>query len=161
MPDKSSTKKIQAGLALFVIAAIIIVGSIMSRPKSSSSMDSNTTAAATKTSNTSKPTNTASTNKALTGTYKAVGSYDSPGGVEHIDVSLTLSNSVVTAADVVSKANDPTASSYQNYFISGYKSYVIGKKVTDIKLSNVSGSSLTSQGFNEALKSIISQAQQA
>jgi hypothetical protein len=161
MAEKNNSNRIQAGVALFVVAAIIIVGTILSQPKTTHSMNSQISDASSSSSKTSKCNTAEATSKSLKGTYKANGSYDSPGGVESIVVSLTLNNNVVTAADVESKANDPTASSYQHYFINGFKPYVIGKKISDIKLSNVSGSSLTSQGFNAALKTITCEAEQA
>jgi uncharacterized protein with FMN-binding domain len=92
------------------------------------------------------------------GTYSAVGQYISPGGKEKVNVSLTVSSDVVADATVTSGANDPTAVSYQTLFISGYKPKVIGKKLSSIKLTNVSGSSLTSQGFNSAVNAIKQQA---
>jgi uncharacterized protein with FMN-binding domain len=88
------------------------------------------------------------------GTYSATGTYFSPGGKESLNINVTLDNDIVTTAAVESGANDSTATTYQDSFIGGYKSYVVGKKINTIKLSNVSGSSLTSQGFNNALKQI-------
>ena len=77
---------------------------------------------------------------------------------KRLKVSLTLNDDAVSSANVTSGANDPTAASYQSIFISGYKPFVVGKKINTIRLSNVSGSSLTSQGFNDALKQIEQQA---
>lgn len=88
------------------------------------------------------------------GTYSAKGSYTSPAGAESVTVSLTIASNTVASSTVVSGANDPTATSYQSIFISGYKGYVDGKKVNEINLTNVSGSSLTPQGFMNALKEI-------
>lgn len=92
------------------------------------------------------------------GTYTATGSYDSPAGVESIAVTVTLASDVVTATSVSSGANDPTAAEYQSMFISGYKQLVVGKNIADISLNRVSGSSLTSQGFNDAIQKIESRA---
>jgi len=92
------------------------------------------------------------------GTYTATGSYQSPAGEQSIDVSVTLQNGVVTDSNVTSKATDDEAHDYQEAFISGYKQYVSGKKIDSISISRVSGSSLTSTGFNNALKQIESQA---
>ncbi len=92
------------------------------------------------------------------GTYTAVGSYMSPGGKDSVTVSLTLKNDIVVDSSVTNGANDSTSSRYQNFFISGYKQYVTGKKISDIHLDVVSGSSLTSRGFNEAVTNIEAQA---
>jgi len=93
------------------------------------------------------------------GTYSATGSYNSPGGQESIAVSVTLKGDTVVDSTVESEADDPTAAQFQADFISGYKSLVVGKNINSIRLSRVSGSSLTSKGFNNALEQIKSQAQ--
>ncbi len=166
MADHKNNKKLQAGFALFVFAALIIAGAVVSRPSSKNTSAQAVTMASSSSSGSTSQNSTAcesasETTKVLNGTYQATGSYDSPGGTEAVKVSLTLSNDVVTAASVQSETNDPTAAAYQSYFISGYKSQVVGKKVSDIKLTNVAGSSLTSQGFNEALANIVCQAEAA
>jgi uncharacterized protein with FMN-binding domain len=93
------------------------------------------------------------------GTYTATGDYSSPGGHEEITVRLTIDDNTVTATSATSNASGGEAREYQNAFISGYKKLVIGKNIDDLDLSRVSGSSLTSQGFNDALEQIKSQAQ--
>jgi uncharacterized protein with FMN-binding domain len=155
-----NTQKVWAGLALLLLTVVIVGTAVISRPKSVLSASQNATAAvSTSASSQTTSSNASSSATYKDGTYSATGHYDSPGGTESVDVSLTLVNSRVSAADVRSGANDPTALSYQTIFISGYKSFVVGKKINTIKLSNVSGSSLTSQGFNNALKQIERQAQ--
>jgi uncharacterized protein with FMN-binding domain len=153
-----SSQKLWAGLAFLILTAVIVGTVVVSRPKSILASSANTAS-----SSQSAPSQTApATTKGGTykdGTYNATGHYDSPGGTEAVKVSLTLVSDKVSAATVSSGANDPTALSYQTIFISGYKSFVVGKKINTIKLSNVSGSSLTSQGFNDALKQIERQAQ--
>jgi hypothetical protein len=69
-----------------------------------------------------------------------------------------LQNGVITGTSATGGANDPEASQYQSQFISGYKSLVVGKSIDSVSLSRVSGSSLTSQGFNNALQQIKNQA---
>jgi uncharacterized protein with FMN-binding domain len=88
------------------------------------------------------------------GTYEATGSYISPGGREAIKVSLTISGNKVTDSTVTSEAKNPTAKGYQADFISGYKTSVEGKSVDEIKLDRVAGSSLTPNGFEDALEQI-------
>lgn len=92
------------------------------------------------------------------GNYSATGSYMSPGGPDQVEVELTLKKDIVTGITVTPKPGDNTSAKYQAKFISGYKSYVVGKNIADISLTKVSGSSLTSKGFNEALSKIKSQA---
>ena len=88
------------------------------------------------------------------GTYTATGSYDSPAGMESINVSITLNNGIVTASSVTNMAGDRTSSRYQTRFIGGYQPYVVGKSIDSIKLGVISGSSLTPIGFNNALATI-------
>ncbi len=93
------------------------------------------------------------------GTYNTVGSYQSPGGLEKIAVTLTLKDGVVTDTNVQSKAVSSDGEKFQKRFIGGYKNEVVGKKLDDINLSQISGSSLTPKGFNDAIKDIQKQAQ--
>ncbi len=92
------------------------------------------------------------------GTYTADGSYRSPGGTEGVGVTLTLKNDVITKVTVVSKANDPMSTRYQGMFIAGISDVVVGKKINEIKVSKISGSSLTAGGFNDAVVKIEAQA---
>lgn len=93
------------------------------------------------------------------GKYSAVGSYTSPGGQEKITIDITVKDGVVTDTSATSGAIDPQGEQYQSQFISGYKSEVIGKKLSTLSLTRVSGSSLTPKGFNDALEQIRTQAQ--
>jgi hypothetical protein len=92
------------------------------------------------------------------GTYSATGSYMSPGGEEQVGVTLTLANDIITAVSVTPGAYDRTSARYQDRFISGYKTYVIGKNIAKVNLGIISGSSLTPEGFNDALAQIKTQA---
>lgn len=92
------------------------------------------------------------------GTYTSVGSYRSPAGNESVDVTVILKDGIITGSTVVSEANDPNSKRYQGIFIANYKQYVNGKNIDEVNLSKVSGSSLTSAGFNAALAKIKIQA---
>lgn len=92
------------------------------------------------------------------GTYQTIGNYNSPGGAEEIDVSLTIADGLITDATVVSKATRPRSVTMQGQFVSGFKEQVIGKSLNDVYLDKVSGSSLTPKGFNEAVEEIKEQA---
>ena len=93
------------------------------------------------------------------GIYSSFGNYISPGGEEQIDVSVTLKDDVITDVSVKSLATRPTSVKMQGIFIANYKPLVIGKKIDDVVLDKVSGSSLTPLGFNNALESIKNTAQ--
>lgn len=92
------------------------------------------------------------------GIYTANGTYMSPGGQDEIKVTLTLKNDIVTDATVVTVVADRTSQRYQDKFISGYKQYVVGQNISSLKLTVVSGSSLTPEGFNAAVAKIKTQA---
>lgn len=92
------------------------------------------------------------------GTYSATASYMSPGGQDQVAVTLTLINDIITDVSVTPTANDSTSRKYQGRFVSGYKQYVVGQNISTVKLTIVSGSSLTPIGFNSALELIKAQA---
>jgi uncharacterized protein with FMN-binding domain len=161
-------REIIAALAVLIVIVAIVAGASFANKKDSDDSTTKTasiTATSTpKTSNTAATTDTTSADTTAAsaykdGSYSATASYDSPGGTEKITIDVTLQNGVVTATSATSGATDPEASEYQGDFISGYKQLVVGKKVESISLSRVSGSSLTSQGFNSALTAIKKQAQ--
>lgn len=92
------------------------------------------------------------------GTYNANGNYVSPEGQESIGVTLTLQNDVIVKADAVAQAHDKNSKAFQAMFIDGFRTQVVGKKITEVHLTKVSGSSLTPKGFNDALAKIEVQA---
>ena len=93
------------------------------------------------------------------GTYSATGSYMSPGGPDQVKVTVALTNDIITSILFTPEPGDNNSAKYQNIFATNYKQYVIGKNIADVYLTKVSGSSLTSKGFNDALAQIKSQAQ--
>lgn len=92
------------------------------------------------------------------GVYSAVGTYNSPGGIDNLGVSVTLKGGVIVDSAVTNQAGDNTSVRYQNMFISGYKQFVTGKNIDEVTIGKVSGSSLTGTGFNAALTKIKIQA---
>lgn len=92
------------------------------------------------------------------GSYTATGDYQSPGGAESIDVELTLSAGKVTEVTVTGNASSGNAERYQTEFEDGIAAVVVGKNIDDISVDKVAGSSLTSNGFNDALDQIKSDA---
>ncbi len=92
------------------------------------------------------------------GTYSADGSYRSPAGTETVGVTITLKGDVITKVTVVPKATDPKSVRFQGMFVSGISEVVVGKKIDALQVSKISGSSLTSGGFNEAVIKIEAQA---
>jgi uncharacterized protein with FMN-binding domain len=87
------------------------------------------------------------------GDYTAEGSYSNPGGTSSVSVALTLDGGTVTELEVTPEAQG-TSRQFQEKFVSGINAEVVGKSLDEVKVSKVSGSSLTSEGFNAALDEI-------
>lgn len=92
------------------------------------------------------------------GTYEATGAYQSPGGPEEIDVSVTIKDGVITETTATPKATLPKSIGFQNIFTSNYATMVVGKPLDTVMLDKVSGSSLTPKGFNDAINQIKAEA---
>ena len=92
------------------------------------------------------------------GTYTAVGSYMSPGGPDKIGVTLTLASDIVTDVSLNLQAGDRTSQRYQDMFASAYKTSVVGQSISTLNLQRISRSSLTPEGFNDAITQIRAQA---
>jgi hypothetical protein len=89
------------------------------------------------------------------GTYSAVGSFPVPGLTTKINVTIVVVQDVVTDSTVTIPAGtDPTSKNYDGKFIASYKPYVVGKPLISLSLSKVAASSLTPNGFNNALNQI-------
>ena len=92
------------------------------------------------------------------GTYTADGAYTTPETVETISVTVTLEDDVITAVEVTGDPQTRESEQYQGEFIGGISDVVVGRSIDEISVSRVAGSSLTSNGFNEAIDSITSEA---
>jgi len=145
-------KKLHPGItALIIIVLIGIAATAVIVITSSSAEKTNETTTSSEETTPSSSNDTPSSDATGTykdGTYSATGSYSSPGGVQSIDLTVTIENGLMT------KATDGDAEEYQDDFASAYKGLVVGKDVDKVSLSRVAGSSLTSNGFNKALDQI-------
>lgn len=92
------------------------------------------------------------------GTYTADGSYQTPETVEKITVTVTLKDEKVTEVEVTGDPQAPETKNFQGQFIAGIGDQVVGKSLDEITVDRVAGSSLTSDGFNQAIESIKEQA---
>lgn len=158
--EEDSKKKQIIAIVLVLIVVILVFGGLAltqkdDRATNNSEPTTPTTTEVSTDTNSSSETNTAGYKD---GTYSATGSYTSPGGREKITISVTLKNGKVAETSATQGATDDEAEEYQGKFIAGYKSQVVGKDVDSVSLSRVSGSSLTSQGFNSAIEQIKTQA---
>ncbi|RYF28477.1 MAG: calcium-binding protein [Chloroflexi bacterium] len=155
---QNNTSKI-IGLGAIVLIAAAGTGAAVyfNRPDTDTSSTETTqtetasTDTATSSNESSTATETAGTYK--DGTYSADGSYRSPGGNETIGVTVSLKDNIVTAVDIKTNASGNSAQ-YQTMFKNGVGNLTVGKNIDEINLSRVSGSSLTSTGFNDALDEI-------
>ena len=92
------------------------------------------------------------------GSYTATGHYQSPAGDSMVAVTVTLKSGTITAVKVIPKTANPTAQQYESQFASGVGAVAVGKKIAGLQVGAVSGSSLTSQGFEKALAQIQTEA---
>lgn len=92
------------------------------------------------------------------GTYSADGTYVSPNGTETVGVQLSLADGTVSDVKITEHPTNPNTRKFQGEFAGGIKDHVVGKKLDELNVSKVAGSSLTSGGFNQALETIKSQA---
>ena len=88
------------------------------------------------------------------GVYQANGPYESPNGAENIIVVIELENDLVTDVEITVNPNNPTTADFPGQFAEGIGDLVIGEDIDSLNVTVVAGSSLTSNGFREALKSI-------
>lgn len=100
----------------------------------------------------------ASTGSYKDGTFSADGNYKSPNGTETVGVELTLASGAVSDVKITQHPSNPNTRKFQGEFASGIQAQVVGKKLDEINVSKVAGSSLTSGGFNRAVADIKTQA---
>jgi uncharacterized protein with FMN-binding domain len=93
------------------------------------------------------------------GTYSADGNYVSPNGTETVGVELTLSAGTVSDVNITQHPSNPNTRKFQGEFAGGIKAQIVGKKLDELNVSKVAGSSLTSGGFNQAVEKIKAEAQ--
>ena len=89
------------------------------------------------------------------GDYAAEGSYQTPGGQQSVEVEVTLAeDGTISAVTVTPQADGGNSEQFQTKFAGGIADEVVGTKIDDLDVSKVSGSSLTSSGFNAAIDEI-------
>jgi uncharacterized protein with FMN-binding domain len=157
MNESSGPNKALVAIIVVVLVGLVAGGAyLLTKPSDDQDnmTSSQTSDQTTANSPSTKDTPAATDGTYTDGTYEATGSYNSPGGRESVKVSLTIANNKVMNSTVTSEAKNPTAKGYQSDFISGYKTFVNGKSVDEIKLDTVAGSSLTPKGFEDALEQI-------
>ena|SRR6185312_6538921 len=149
-------------VTLIVVAGVVILTDNL-KPKATTIASHLTPSVSTSTTS-STPTTTNSTSSSSTGSFKdgiysATADYFVPNSDQRIKVTVTLSKGVITSSSVQNSESDPTSASYQEEFASMYKSSVVGQKLSGLQIGAIAGASDTTQGFDDALSQIASQAQ--
>ncbi len=152
---KQPNKAIIAIVVIVLLAVVTTAVVFMGKKAPETKAD---TASTTAPSSSSTTSTTPSNATFKDGNYEATSTYQSPGGTEKVDLKVTLAGGVITDTSLTTQPSSSTAEQYQGMFIGGYKAQVVGKKIGDVLLSRVAGSSLTSGGFNSALETIKSNA---
>jgi hypothetical protein len=80
-------------------------------------------------------------------------SYRVPNSTQSIDVTLTIDNFIIKNVNTKHSMKGESRE-YQQSFESDYKKFVVGKDIREIKLSRISGASLTTEAFNQAINQI-------
>ena len=146
------------------LAGMSLIGTVAGCAPSAQAPAAQSPAAATGSANSSAPiaSTGASTSAASgykDGTYSADGNYVSPNGTETVGVELTLAGGTVSDVNITQHPSNPNTRKFQGEFAGGIKAQIVGKKLDELNVSKVAGSSLTSGGFNEAVGKIKSEAQ--
>lgn len=90
------------------------------------------------------------------GVYTATGQYGSlPSS---ITVTVTLVDDVITAVEVTPHATNLTSLDFQRRFAAAIPAVVVGKRIDEVKVGRLAGSSGTPDGFNAAIQRIKEQA---
>jgi uncharacterized protein with FMN-binding domain len=90
------------------------------------------------------------------GVYEATGQYGSlPSS---ITVTVTLVDEVITDVKVTPHATNPTSLNLQRRFATAVPQVVVGKRIDEVKVGRLAGSSGTPDGFNDAIEQIKEQA---
>jgi uncharacterized protein with FMN-binding domain len=90
------------------------------------------------------------------GDYAATGEYGAQPS--HITVRVTLKDGVITAVTVTPHAFAPRSLELQRAFADAVPKVVIGRRIDQVKVAKLAGSSGTPKGFNDAFRQIREQA---
>ncbi|MFF7683641.1 hypothetical protein ACFZA2_12870 [Microbacterium sp. NPDC007973] len=154
-------RPVRVGTALLGVAGIVTLAGCAGGTTDAAAPAETTAAPAassTPSASASSATGSATSGTYADGTYEATGQYATPESVETIDVTLTIAGDTVTAVEVTGDPQAAESKRYQSEFIGGIQDEVVGKKLDEISVSKVAGSSLTSGGFNAAVETIKTEA---
>lgn len=95
------------------------------------------------------------------GTYSGTGSYETPGGRQQIDVTVVLADGVVEVLRVDPAATNTTSLRFQERFASAVVERAVGRRLADVEVDRLAGSSSTGAGFMAALDQVARDATRA
>ena len=90
------------------------------------------------------------------GVYEATGEYGNQPS--HITVTVNLEDDKITEVEVAPHATNPTSLDLQERFAEAVPAVVVGKKINEVDVGRLAGSSHTPNGFNDAVRQIKQQA---
>jgi len=160
--DSSDKKRAATSLIVLIVTVLLIGGAMLasqnqpaSAPTASNQPTKKQPPAKDSSGSSSMP---ASSSGFKDGKYSAAGAYQSPGGSQEIKITINLKDSAIIETSAEGDSKSSNSRFYQSSFISNYKQKVVGKKISEVKLDHVGNSSLTPEGFNNALEDIKKQA---
>jgi len=86
------------------------------------------------------------------GVYTATGEYG--GQPSHITVKATLKDGIITAVTVTPHAYVSRSLELQRAFAAAVPKVVVGKRIDQVRVGKLAGSSGTPKGFNDAIRQI-------
>ncbi len=93
------------------------------------------------------------------GTYSATATYSVPSGAQNdIKVTLTIQGDTIIAVTTNNNISESQSQYYVDSFNSNINSAVVGSALTDAYAGRVGGASLTSNAFDDALRTIVNDA---
>jgi uncharacterized protein YxeA len=152
MPPERKVNPVIATIVVIVLVIGLAVGILVLQNMNNDDSQNQMTPTTTDSQTSTTPVDTSK--NYTDGDYTATGSYSTPGGNENITVKVSLKDDVITEVSSDGSATSGNSSVYQKQFLDNYTSFVVGKDVDEVSLSRVSGSSLTSTGFNKAIEAI-------
>ena len=91
-------------------------------------------------------------------TFSSSVSYGVPeNGTQSMSLTVTVNGTTITNISISQTKGAGKSRNYQNNFEASYKSLVLGKDIKSLNLSRVGGASITTNAFNQAIKSISNQ----
>lgn len=159
--QQSHNKKVVTTIIILIVTALLVGGGVVIAQKNKANMagaSSDNTHKKAPAVTVAKPKSPSTSSIYKDGTYQATGDYESPGGSQELKLSITLQNSIITDTSAEGDHHADDSQIYQANFIAAYKQKIVGKNISDVKLSQIAGSSLTPIGFNNALDDIKNQA---